>query len=99
MISDELLYAFLLIGILIGILINLGKKVNEKTSKTLNLLTTISVLDLIFFMAITAGDYISRYLTGSEGINLIYSILLYSIVPGFLGVIVASIIIGGKHGK
>ncbi|AFZ71273.1 hypothetical protein Calag_1575 [Caldisphaera lagunensis DSM 15908] len=99
MISDVLLYSFLLVGILIGVSINLSKKANRKVVKTLNLLTTISVLDLIFFMAITAGDYISRYLTGNEGISLIYSIVLYSIIPGFLGVIIASIIMGGRHGK
>jgi hypothetical protein len=50
-------------------------------------------------MAITAGEFITKYLTSSESLSLIYSIILYSLLPGFIGILIASILLGGKNGK
>ncbi|MGC8572646.1 MAG: hypothetical protein ACP5L0_01360 [Caldisphaera sp.] len=99
MISDIILYSFLILGIALGILMNISKKFGKKSSKALNMLVMISILDLIFFMAITAGEFISRYLSGGESLSLIYSIILYSFLPSIIGVLIAFILLGGKNGK
>ncbi|MFP3227236.1 MAG: hypothetical protein RXQ71_00345 [Caldisphaera sp.] len=99
MISDLILYIFLIFGIVLGIAMNLSHRFGKNSSKILNIILMISILDLIFFMAITAGEFITKYLTSSESLSLIYSIILYSLLPGFIGILIASILLGGKNGK
>ncbi|MGC8566800.1 MAG: hypothetical protein ACP5I6_05125 [Caldisphaera sp.] len=99
MLSDIVLYTILVSGLFMGILINYKRLANNKFKKSLNLLITISIFDLIFFMALTASSYISEFISNMQGLSLIYSIALYSVLPGIFGVLISRLMNGGRSGK